>query len=405
MTVTAGPGELPAQLRPQPLEVACGTVVNERPQANGLPESESASPRRAMEEAVLSALLTPPCLVSFSGGRDSSVVLATAAHVARREGLELPVPVTHRFPAAASDETAWQEQVVGHLELPDWSRLAMTTELDVVGPVAEAVLRRHGVLFPFNAHFHVPLFERARGGSFLTGVGGDELWGPQAWRRTQLLLSGRVWPRPHHLRSIALLVSPRAVRRGAVYRLDRVRWPWLHRDVSEELRRRRAAGHASTPVSWARGIEWWWRSRNRVVVARTLELLAHDAGTRLVQPFHDPAVVTATGRHFGFGGPANRTAAMRTLFGDLLPDAVLARRSKSSFSEAFFSDHSRAFVGAWAGGGIDRALVDVDRLRAIWHSPDPDVRTLLLLQAAWLAERGRDNERRLHDTGHTVDPG
>ena len=394
MTVTAGSGELPAQLLPQPLEIACGTVINDRPEANRLPQSACGSPRRAMEEAVLSALLAPPCLVSFSGGRDSSVVLATAAHVARREGLPLPVPVTNRFPAAASDERHWQEQVIRHLGLPDWSRVAMTAELDVVGPVAEAVLRRHGVLWPFNAHFHVPLFERARGGSFLTGVGGDELWGPQAWRRTQLLLSGRVRPRPHHLRSIALLVSPRAVRRGVLYRRDGMRWPWLHRDVGEELRRRRAAGHASIPVSWARGIEWWWRSRHRVVVARTLELLASDAGTRLVQPFHEPAVVTASGRHFGVGGPASRAAAMRTLFGDLLPDAVLARRSKSSFNEAFFSDHSRAFVGAWAGGGIDRALVDLDRLRAIWHSPDPDVRTLSLLQAAWLGDRGRDNERR-----------
>ena len=39
-----------------------------------------------------------------------------------------------------------------------------TDELDSVGPVAQAVLRRHGPLWPFNAHFHMPLLERASGG-------------------------------------------------------------------------------------------------------------------------------------------------------------------------------------------------------------------------------------------------
>jgi hypothetical protein len=353
-----------------------------------------------MEDVVRRALLRPPCLVSFSGGRDSSVVLATATAVARREGLELPIAATNRFAGAASDEDDWQEQVIRHLALPDWIRLPMTSELDVVGPVAQAVLRRHGVLWPFNAHFHVPLFERAGGGSLLTGVGGDELWGPQAWRRTQRLLCGRTRPRLHHVRSIALLLSPRPVRRVAVARRDDVSWPWLHSNVGDELRGRRAAAFAAIPVSWAAGVGWWWQSRARVVVARTLGLLASDAQTRLVQPFHEPAVLAAAAQHFGVGGPAGRTAAMRAMFGDLLPDCVLARRSKASFDDAFVSDHSRAFVASWAGGGIDRALVDIDRLAAIWHSAKPDVRTLSLLQAAWLAERGgATTSGGLHDAG------
>lgn len=400
MNVLADTGELPDDLRPQPLEIACGRVINGRPAAPPLARSAGGDPRVAMEDVVRGALLRPPCLVSFSGGRDSSVVLATATAVARREGLELPIPATNRFAGAASDEDDWQEQVIRHLALPDWIRLPMTTELDVVGPVAQAVLRRHGLLWPFNAHFHVPLFERASGGSLLTGVGGDELWGPQAWRRTQRLLSGRTRPRRHHVRSMALLLSPRPVRRVVAARRDDVSWPWLHSHVSDELRRMRAAAFADMPVSWAAGVGWWWRSRARVVVARTLGLLAHDAGTRLVQPFHEPAVLGAAARHFGVSGPAGRTAAMRALFGDLLPDAVLARRSKASFDAAFVSDHSRAFVASWSGDGIDSALVDVDRLAAIWHSGEPDVRTLSLLQAAWLAAReGVTTSGGVHDAG------
>ena len=65
--------------------------------------SEYSSPRAALEAVVLRALLRPPCLVSFSGGRDSSLVLAIASDVARRHGLPLPVPATNRFPGRAPD--------------------------------------------------------------------------------------------------------------------------------------------------------------------------------------------------------------------------------------------------------------------------------------------------------------
>src|SRR4051794_5992486 len=52
------------------------------------------SPQRALEEALLPALQSGRCRVTFSGGRDSSVVLAGATDVARRLGLADPVPLT-----------------------------------------------------------------------------------------------------------------------------------------------------------------------------------------------------------------------------------------------------------------------------------------------------------------------
>jgi asparagine synthase (glutamine-hydrolysing) len=80
---------------------------------------------------------------------------------------------------------------------------------------------------------------------------------------------------------------------------------------------------------------------------------------------------------------------MRLLFDDLLPDDVLARKTKSTFDQAFWSGWSQAFAADWTGAGADPDLVDVEALRLEWASPDPDPRSFTLLQAAWLAAGGK----------------
>ncbi len=92
---------------------------------------------------------------------------------------------------------------------------------------------------------------------------------------------------------------------------------------------------------------------------------------------------------------ADRTTAMRAVFGDLLPDAILARETKASFDGAFWNRHSRAFAASWNGEAADPALVDADALRAEWAQERPDARTFTLLQAAWL-ERARASGRVEH---------
>lgn len=380
---------LPPRLRPRPLEVACGLTLGGDPEASPLPVRGAGDPRTAIEEAVRRALARPPCLVSFSGGRDSSAVLAVAAAVARREGLPLPVPATYRFTGAPGTvEAEWQEQVVRHVALPDWDRVPISAELDSIGPVAQAVLRGHGLLWPFNAHFHAPLLQRAAGGSLLTGVGGDEVLGGQAWATARAVLAGRRRPRPRHALVMAEAMAPMPVRRWALARRRQIRWPWLRPEVDRAVNLQRAAWHARTPLRWDAGVAWWWRSRSREPVAASLGLLAADAGARVVSPFLEPQVAGAVARRFGARGPADRSAAMRALFADLLPDPVLTRRGKAYFDEAFFSDHSRSFVDGWAGTGVDRALVDPVALAGEWRSDRPDARSFLLLQSAWLAGRG-----------------
>jgi asparagine synthase (glutamine-hydrolysing) len=380
-------GAFPDDLRPAALEIACGIPINGTPHAPRLPRGPRAGPRPVVEAQVRRALVRPPCLVSFSGGRDSSAILAVAAAVARREGLRLPIPATFRFPdAPATDEAEWQEQVVGHLGLDDWVRITVTDELDSVGPVAQGVLRRHGVLSPFNAHLHVPLLERAGGGSLLTGVGGDELFGPQHWRGAQMVLTGGVRARPRHIRTLGLAFAPRPVRRAVLAHRSGVRWPWLRPHIEKMITRRRAEWQARTPVRWDGAVCWWWRSRARIIVAQTLSLLGDDADAQVVQPFLEPALLSAAASHFGVRGPANRTAAMRALFADVLPDTILARRSKTTFDEVFFANHSRAFAAAWSGGGVDVSLVDPEGVAAVWNAMQPDPRSFSLMQSTWLAQ-------------------
>ena len=137
-----------------------------------------------MENAVRPHLSRPPCIVSFSGGRDSSAVLAVATSVARREGLELPIPVSLRYAnAPQTHEDEWQELVIRALGLQQWERLAMTDELEFLGPVWKEVLQELGVVWPVNAGvMHRPIIPLARGGSLLTGFPGDWLFGKWRWR-------------------------------------------------------------------------------------------------------------------------------------------------------------------------------------------------------------------------------
>src|SRR3954453_15135855 len=122
-----------------PVELATGIVFGSRPWR--LPAGPGGSPLAALEAAVAPAARSGQCFVSFSGGRDSSAVLAAAAAVARREGLPLPVPVTIRAQnAPLSGESAFQEAVVRHLRLPDWIRIDIDDELDALGPYARRAL-------------------------------------------------------------------------------------------------------------------------------------------------------------------------------------------------------------------------------------------------------------------------
>jgi asparagine synthase (glutamine-hydrolysing) len=368
------------------LEIACGLVFGVERSMIRLPAA-SDSPVAALEQAILPALRRPPCLVSFSGGRDSSAVLAVATRLARREPLPAPIPATNRFPSVeTSDESEWQERVVAHLGLADWIRLEFEDELDCVGPYATRALRRHGLLWPFNAHFHAPLLERARGGSLLTGVGGDEMFSPSSWLRATRVLSGRVLPVPRDLLRVGFALAPRRVRRPVVRRrAPESMFAWLHEGVRRHVLDLWADEAASEPLLWRRRCAWWLHLRYIRLGNDSLRRLAADDDVRIAHPLasHEFAgAMAAIPLRARFGG---RSAAMLALFGDVLPDDVLRRQSKASFDRAFWSTHSRSLVARWNGEAVDRSLVDLEALRALWSGSDPDPRSFTQLQAVWLA--------------------
>jgi asparagine synthetase B (glutamine-hydrolysing) len=375
-----------------PLEIHSGLVLPPSRRAPALPDTDL-TPRAAFEAAILPALRRSPCLVSFSGGRDSSAVLATATAIARREGLPPPVPITHRFPSAGgTQETEWQEQVIGHLGLEDWVRIDAAGDLDCVGPVATEVLRRHGLLWPCNAYFHEPIFEAAAGGAVITGVGGDEAFSPSSWARALTVLRGRARPGPRNLAHTAFALAPRAVKRTAIRRWLPEICPWLRPAAQRRIEAFVAAEAASEPLRWRRRYRELADSGYMQVSLGSLAVLAAGHDVEVAHPFHDRRFLAALAALPAARRPATRSDAMTMLVGDLLPPALLNRSTKARFDEVFWTEHSRELVADWQGEGVDPELVDLDRLRQEWASPTPEAHTFTLLQSVWLTLNPRSHE-------------
>jgi asparagine synthase (glutamine-hydrolysing) len=392
------------------LEVASGylfgTAAKDRRDAAPL----QTTPLEALEASTRKALLRPPCLVAFSGGRDSSAILAVAAAVARREGLPLPIPITFRFPEAAeAGESEWQERVVAALALEDWTRLEITHELDSIGPYARRVLRRHGLLWPPNAHLLVPLLEAAAPGSLLTGNGGDQyLAASGPFARAAAVLARRLRPEPRDVLRVALALSPRRARRALLVRRhpEAVRAPWLREPARAQVHAAWAHEQATEPLRDGPRVLWTSRLRAAIVGRGALELLAADAGVLLAQPFDDDAFIAALARDPGLPRAADRTEQMRRLFGGLLPNDVCARPTKAGFRHVFWNRHSASFATSWSGAGADPTLVDLDRLRSLWTSPEAPnhFRSATQLQAAWLAESADGTQKEPTGLGEGIEP-
>jgi asparagine synthase (glutamine-hydrolysing) len=375
------------------LELATGLVFGFEQVAEVAPvEVPGDDPLAALERAVLPALLHPPCVVSFSGGRDSSAVLAAAVSVARREGLPLPIPATNVFPEIAeASEDEWQEELVRHLGLDDWVRLELRDELDCVGPLALSILERHGLLWPFNAHFHRPLLEVAGGGSLLTGIGGDELLATSHWARAAAVLAGRVRPVPRDVLRVLVALGPPAARRIALRRRYAAigTFPWLT-DAGNDAFLRAWADDASTePLRWSR--RWgWWRGRRDVAVGfRSLDLIAADCEATIAHPLTDGAFSASVARLARRSRIYERSDLMRAVFEPLLPPGLLTRSTKAAFDSVFWGPASRRLAQAAAAALRPTETVDGEALRRVWRDATPDGHSYLLLQALAL-ELGAD---------------
>lgn len=368
-----------------PLEVAGGWLNGYEP----LPMPSAGSPQHVLDQLLLPHLQQSPCLVAFSGGRDSSVLLAAAVALARREGLPLPMPITLSYPDAAdTDEAQWQQVVLAHLGVTDRIVVTVHDEHDPLGPVATPVLLRHGLIWPPNIAPTLRMMGMARGGALLTGEGGDEAFGlKRVTPLTKVLKSrGRVSPRVYA--DVPRALAPAVLRRRTAMR-DRYRRPWLHPEAEAELARKDAADLTAFSLHAARNT-WQFATRRCARIGyETVRTLGAEMDVTYVQAFAEPSLVAAVAATGGFLGWTGRAATMRSLFGDLLPREVLERRSKALFANAVFTRHTREFARRWNGSGVDTTLVDTEALRDNWLSPTPHAPSMSLLQQAWLAQRGR----------------
>lgn len=360
------------------------------PELTAWPDGPPMSPREGFEVALLEALQRPPCVVAFSGGRDSSAALAVATHLARREGLPEPIAATHDFTGqGVADETTYQEMVIRSLRLRDWHRIAEPDAFDILGSRATDGLRRFGLLWPALIHFQSPLAELAAGGgSFVVGEGGDEVLGNQRITPlTHLVRTKR--PRYDTLYFAALMqaVLPRSLRlaqRRYAARHDELH-PWLRADVQRTFAREHAKVAVSGPWRWDRSVMRHPTRRAVTIAATNIRRVLASVDVSYHMPFLHPAFVGALAREGGIGGYITRTRMMRTFFGDVVPDEICRRDEKARFGAVAVGAASREFMQQWQGEGVDADIVDVEAFRRAALADSPLFGVQLLVQAAWLA--------------------
>jgi asparagine synthase len=384
---------------PTLLEIASGRLLGmeKRPE---LPDDQGRMPLEALCAAILPTLSPGPCFVTFSGGRDSSAVLAVAAHVARREGLSPPIPVTVRFrDTPGAGEPDWQELVIRHLGLADWHVLEVEDELDVVGPVATELLLRHGVRYPAHSSLWAFLLGQAGGGTMLTGLGGDQVFSaPLAFLRGARAAGRR--PQTQDLGRLAFAASPRPLRR-TVLRRRATQLPWLRPAAQRSLAAASAEVQARAGMTYRAHLAGVLRPRTLAGMVRTLEVLAEENEAAIIHPLLDLQFLGSLAHAGGRLGFGSRTAAMHAVFGgeQLLPETLLSRERKAVFHLAYTRRPMRAFAKAFDGAGLDPQFVDAERLKAEWLSPVPNFASALALQSAWLASVGREREQPVEHLG------
>jgi Asparagine synthase len=367
-------------VRLSPVETQLGFPFEAR---SGAPTVVRRSPDRRSARAVLEdilrdALADGPCYVTFSGGRDSSALLALAVHLARRDGLPLPVPVTAVYPEApATDESYWQQLVLDHLGVGDQVVVAVGGQQRLLSESATVALRSHGVLWPEATQLQGPLLRGLHaGGALVTGEGGDNA-----------IAGGRVAP----LRMLMRTWPPRrSIVRGAV-RSMRDRQPafvpgWFTAAAAEVFRTR--------VVEHREALRWDVRTRQildqpaaQVLFANVKASIA-ECRLRPFLPFVDPQFLAALSREGGPLGFGGRGLVFEHLVGDVLPREVVFRSSKASFNETRWGDDEREFAREWDGTGFDSDWVDADILRAEWLSADPHPVADFHLHVAWAAHHG-----------------
>jgi asparagine synthase (glutamine-hydrolysing) len=338
----------------------------------------------ALFEVIEPALASGRCLVAYSGGRESSWLLAVATATARRHGYADPIPVTIRFPDSETGRAAQlQERVISHLELRDWEHVLIDDEFEMVGSYARRMLCDAGVLFPATLFVFLPLLDRARDGWLLAGGGLADFFLYWRWAGLADVLARRRRPRRRDLRDLAELSVRRRTLRSLPSSRRAATMPWLREEAAREfddLATRRAR---AVPLGFEAALREQRTHRCHLGTERSLDALAKSAGSHLLMPFRDDRFMAAFASAGGRGGFGDRASTMRRVVGHLLPDELRRRSDGKNARQPYFGDGSRGFAERWSGLGLDGDVVDADELRATWASGVFPWQATVLFQLAY----------------------
>jgi asparagine synthase (glutamine-hydrolysing) len=371
----------PARLTP--LDVATGRMLGEEAR-EPLPRLGR---RTSLDGALFSvmepALASGRCLVAFSGGRESSWILAVATAGAREHGYPDPVPVTFRFAGGATTHaTVLQEQVVSHLGLEDWEHVEIGDEFEMLGSYARRALAEAGVLFPANLFVFLPLLARARGGWLLAGGGLTDFLLYWRWAGLADVFARRRRPRRRDARDLADAVLPWRAQGTLPASRRAATMPWLREDAARAFDALAVRRATDVPLSFEAALREQRTHRCHLGTERSLNALATASGARLSMPLRDDrfmaAFASVGGRH-GFG---NRSSIMERVVGHLLPENLGRSSDGNHPNRVFYGDASRAFVERWSGNGLDTGVVDPGRLRSLWASGTFPWQATVLFQLA-----------------------
>lgn len=364
------------------VELALGRPLGVVPEALRLPACAS-TPREELERLIDEQYASGrQIFVCFSGGRDSSAVLALAVHVARRRGAPPPVPVTLRFPDhPESDESPWQEMVIRHLGLSDWIVIDRP-DADLLDPGITDLLTDWGLFYPSQIGSYLPIVAAAANGVLLTGEGGDESFG--GW---QFRAAAHPWgwgPRSAAKSSAVAVLNrgPAAMRNW--YRRRSRPYPWLTPAGRAAVEVALGDSDEREPLAWRTYVAWVFARRSWYLAQRTLSAVGQTSGCTVVHPLAEPTLLRSLSSAWSWRGPTDRTDVMEAVVGDLLPREIVERDDKAVLASVFLGARSRDFIEQWDGSGVDAEWIDTNALREVWARRYPYIGSLNLLHQAWL---------------------
>ncbi len=371
------------------LDLACGVPLGFTPAAP-LPRVAPVPFDRIFERAIERLYAGGSTLfVGFSGGRESAVALAFCVDYARRHGLADPVPVTLRHPALdTADDLEAQERIIAHLGVHDWVRVPSSEELDLIGPMAAPLLRQVGVFWPFAAYTMAPLFEQAKGSTFVLHTGIMDFFSFWRWAPLAGVLAGHRRPTAQDFALALATVMPVPIRAWLARRRGiPAPMPWMRPHAERRALESFTGRRASVPIRFDRAVMTEITHRCFSGGYASFQAIGHALGTSVISPLYEYETLAAVARAGGWRGFGNRQETLKRFAGHLLPPGSLAGRPGADRNPLLFGERSRAFAANWSGEGFDTELIDVQALRQTWLSPRPDARTGGLLQYAWLREQ------------------